>query len=206
MKAKQKNLRIFDIEVTDDEAFYAYMEKNKILLKDFLLLINGHISDGVKKYLDNEGFCYILGSDCHIKIPAKQPNRENHAIISPESGASEAQSKTKHTIVHEQVKTLVVTQPVRSGVEISHAGDITVFTRINSAAKVTAEGNLEVYGIIDGLAQCDGDYMIVKDVGKGHIVFNGEILDRDLFDGQLKKITYGKEGAIVKDLFETNYH
>ncbi len=204
MKAKQKNLRIFDIEITSDEEFFAYMKKNQILLKDFFLLINGHISDDVVKFLDEEGFCYKLAKDCNIKIPSKQTSSENRDIMEPKANTS--QPATKHTVVREVVRTLVRHQPVRSGVEIVHEGDITLFARVNSAAKVIAEGNVEAYGTIDGVIQCDGEYMIVKDLGKGHIIFNGEILDRDLFDGKPKKITYEKSEVVVKDLFETTHY
>ncbi len=205
MKAKQKNLRIFEIEITDDASFFTYMEKNKILLKDFFLLIHGHISDDVVKYLDEEGFCYKLAKDCAIKTGSRQTTSEKSAIIEQES-TRQAQPAAKHTVVKETIKTLVIQQPIRSGVEVDHAGDVTIFGRVNSAAKVIAEGNVEVYGVIDGLVQCDGEYMIVKEVGKGHIIFNGEILDREHFDNKVKKITYGKEGVEIKDLFETTHY
>lgn len=208
MKAKQKNLRIFDIEVISDDEFFAYMNKNEILLKDFFLLLNGHISDAVTNYLDEHGFCYKLAKDCHIKIPTKQTSGEKRAIMEQKQPQTQAVSTAKKQveIIREPLKTLVIHQPVRSGVEITHAGDVTIFGRVNSAAKVLADGNVEVYGIIDGLIQCDGEYMIVKELGKGHIIFNGDILDRELFDGNLKKVTYGKEGVEVKDLFETTHY
>ncbi len=205
MKAKQKNLRIFEIELTTDDDFFAYMEKNKILLKDFFLLIHGHISDDVVKYLDKEGFCYKLAKDCPIKTTSRQTSGEKSAIIE-QKDTPKAQPARKHTVIAERVKTLVIQQPIRSGVEVEHAGDVTIFGRVNSAAKVLAEGNVEVYGVIDGLVQCDGEYMIVKELGKGHIIFNGEILDREHFDGKVKKISYGKKGVEIKDLFETTHY
>ncbi len=204
MKAKQKNLRIFEIEVVSDDAFFAYMDKNEILLKDFFLLLKGNISDAVTAYLDEHRFCYKLASECPIKIPSRERSGEKDAIIETNKPQREAPNRTQ--IVKERVKTLLIEQPVRSGVEISHAGDVTIFGRVNSAAKVFAEGNVEIYGVIDGVIECDGDYMIVKDLGKGHIIFRGDILDRDLFDGKVKKITSGKEGVVVKDLFETAHY
>ncbi len=209
MKAKQKKLRIFEIEITDDDAFFNYMNKNEILLKDFFLLINGHVSDAVRDYLDAHGFCYKLAKECHIKMPAKQKENENLAIMektAPENGTKKSKEPALR-IVSEKVKTLVIEQPIRSGREVVHEGDVTIFGRVNSASKVIAEGNVEIYGVVDGLVQCDGDYMIIKELGKGHLIFNGDILDRDAFaDKKPKRITYGKEGAIIKDLFETvNY-
>ncbi len=207
MKAKQKNLRIFEIDVVNDDEFFAYMNKNLILLKDFFLLIKGHVSDAIKEYLDTQGLCYKLAEECNIKMPSKHNTNESRAIMEQtESPAKSAAKEPSIRIVSEKVKTLLIEKPIRSGREIVHEGDVTIFGRVNSASKVIAEGNVEVYGIIDGLVQCDGDYMIVKEIGKGHVIFNGDILDKDAFDGKPKKITYGKEGAIIKDLFETaNY-
>jgi len=207
MKAKQKNLRIFEIEITNDDEFFAYMNKNLILLKEFFLLIHGHISDAVRNYLDENNLCYKFANECNIKMPGKHNTNENRAII-PETAPKNTDAPKERTlrIVSEKVKTLLIEQPIRSGREIIHEGDVTIFGRVNSASKVIAEGNVEVYGVIDGLVQCDGDYMIVKELGKGHIIFNGDILDKEAFDGTPKKVTYGKDGAIIKDLFETaNY-
>jgi len=207
MKAKQKNLRIFEIDITSDEEFFAYMNKNMILLKDFFLLLNGHISDAVVTYLDEHHFCFKIAKDCNIKAHSKHNPAENRAIMDQ----NQHQNSTSNNVaevrtVREKVKTLLIEQPIRSGREIVHEGDVTIFGRVNSASKVIAHGNVEVYGIIDGLVQCDGDYMIVKDLGKGHIIFNGDILEKESFDGKPKKITYGKEGAIIKDLFETAHY
>jgi septum site-determining protein MinC len=207
MKAKQKNLRIFEINIANDDEFFAYMNKNLILLKDFFLLIDGHISEKIKEYLDEQNLCYKFAKDCTIKMPSKHNTNESRAIMEETETPKAAVSKEPSIrIISEKIKTLLIEQPIRSGREIVHEGDVTIFGRVNSASKVIAEGNVEVYGVIDGLVQCDGDYMIVKELGKGHIIFNGDILDRDAFDGKLKKVTYGKEGAIIKDLFETaNY-
>ncbi len=207
MKAKQKTIRIFDIEITNDEEFFAYMDKNLILLKDFFLLLNGHVSEEVTTYLTKHNFCFKAAKDCNIKISSKQSSSENRAIMSQKSEEKyNSSTETKIQIVKEKVKTLFIEKPIRSGTEIEHDGDVTVFGRVNSAAKVIAAGNVEIYGIVDGLVQCDGDYMIIQELGKGHIIFNGDILDRDLFDKNVKKITKSKDGILIKDLFETaNY-
>ncbi len=206
MRAKQKNLRIFELEITNDQEFFDYMDKNLILLKDFFLLLQGKISDDVINYLEEQGLCYKIAEDCNIKIPSKQSSTENRAIIPPKEAHDKATSSVVTKVVKEYIKTLLIQQPIRSGREVIHEGDITIMGRVNSAAKVIAEGNVEVYGVVDGMIQCDGDYMIVKELGKGYIIFNGDILERELFDGNIKKITKGKDGAIVKDLFETTHY
>ncbi len=206
MRAKQKNLRIFELEITNDQEFFDYMEKNLILLKDFFLLLKGKISDDVIDYLEKQGLCYKIAEKCNIKLPSKQSNAENRAIMPTKEEKNRSVSSVTTKVVKEYIKTLLIQQPIRSGKEVIHDGDITIMGRVNSAAKVISEGNVEVYGVIDGMVQCDGDYMIVKELGKGYIIFNGDILERELFDGKIKKITKGKDGAIVKDLFETTHY
>ncbi len=179
------------------------MEKNIILLKDYFLLIHGTLTPKMRTYLEEEGTCFKEADSCNLKFKSKQEaakksaiieNREPQEIVKYIEVANET-TETAHS------KTLLFEKPIRSGEEIVYDGDITVFGRVNSAAKVLAEGNVEVYGQVDGLVQCDGEYMILKEIGKGYVVFNGDILDKELFDGKLKKITRSETGAVVKDVF-----
>ncbi len=202
MKAKQKNLRIFDIEITNDKEFFDYMNKNLILLKDFFLLLNGEVSDPIISYLNDNNLCFKISKECNIKVQSKQNSINNRAIMPK----NEQQTTLTAPLQQEVIKTRLVEKPIRSGEEIIHEGDVTIFGRVNSAARVIAEGNVEIYGLIDGLVQCDGDYMIIKDIGKGHVIFNGDILNSDDFDGNLKKVTKSVNGAIIKDIFETTHY
>ncbi len=209
MKAKQKTLRVFDIQIKNEAEFFPYMDKNLILLKEYFLIISGNVTPKITKYLDKNSLCFILADDCNLKLITKSNKPTKNDIIAKlapnkmENVTNSSQSSD--TIVKvKKVKTLIFEKTIRSGEEVIYDGDVTIFGRVNSAAKVIAEGNIEVYGTIDGLVQCDGDYMIVKDLGKGHIIFNGDILEKNLFDGNLKKITYSENtGALVKDIFET---
>ncbi len=203
MKAKQKNIRIFELEVEEEGAFFDYMEKNIILLKDYLLLIKGTLTPKMRQYLEENGTCFKETKQCNIKFSSKDTSSKKRDIIEEEKPQEVVMvlEVEKEATSESIAKTLLFEKPVRSGEEIVHDGDITIFGRVNSAAKVLCEGNVEVYGTIDGLVQCDGEYMIVKDIGKGYVVFNGDILEKDLFDGKLKRVTRSEEGAVVKDIF-----
>jgi len=206
IKAKQKTIRIFDIKIENEADFFPYMDKNLILLKEYLLVLSGDITPKITKYLDKNSICFITTEDCNLKLKSKSNNTTKSDIMA-KSKSSVSNDKDQITINSQpkgkiqKVETLLIEKPIRSGEEIIHDGDITIFGRVNSAAKVIAEGNIEVYGLIDGLVQCDGQYMIVKELGKGHIIFNGDILERDDFDGNLKKITLTAEGVKIKDVF-----
>ncbi len=206
MKAKQKNLRIFYIELDGEDDFFSYMEKNFILLKDYFLMISGEATPKIIDFLEDKNICYKLAEKCNIRKNSKTNVGNNNAIIRRDT-SPKAIEETKRIISESQgknskcEKTLLINKPVRSGEEIVHHGDVTVFGRVNSAAKVICSGNAKVYGVIDGLIQCDGEYMVIKDLGKkGFIIFNGDILDRADFDGNLKKVIKTKEGIEIKDI------
>ena len=206
MKAKQKNLRIFYLEIDGEEEFFKYMDKNFILLKDYFLMIDGETTPKIIDFLEEKKACYKLAKNCNIRKSSKTNIGSKNAIIRNSSSQSGTEGKKSITFEEYQnssscEKTLLINKPVRSGEEIIHQGDVTVFGRVNSAAKVICSGNAKVYGVVDGLIQCDGDYMVVKDLGqKGFIIFNGDILERSDFDGNLKKVIKTKEGIEIKDI------
>jgi len=206
IKAKQKTIRIFDIQIENEKDFFPYMEKNLVLLKEYILALSGNVTLEVTKYLESHNICFIISEDCNLKIKTKS-NQDSSSDIMPKIvptnvNQNTINSQTKDIIKESpKIQTILLERPVRSGEEIIHEGDVTVFGRVNSASKVIAEGNVEVYGLIDGLVQCDGKYMIVKEIGKGHIIFNGDILEREQFDGNLKKVTYTPSGVMIKDIF-----
>jgi len=206
IKAKQKTIRIFDIKIDNEADFFPYMDKNLILLKEYLLILSGDVTPKIRKYLDKNNICFMTTEDCNLKLKTKSNNTTKSDIMAKDK-SSVPNSRDQITINSQpedkiqKVETLLIEKPIRSGEEIVHDGDITIFGRVNSAAKVIAEGNVEVYGLVDGLVQCDGKYMIVKELGKGHIIFNGDILEREDFDGNLKKVTLTAEGVKIKDVF-----
>ena len=210
MKAKQKNIRIFELEVEEESHFFEYMDKNIILLKDYFLLIHGELTPKMQEYLEDKGTCFKTADSCKLKLSSKSNTQEKRDIIEKESKeekpAREPEQfqypeEEQEPAIDETHKTLLFEKPIRSGEAIVHAGDITIFGRVNSGAKVLCEGNVEVYGCIDGLVQCDGEYMVAKEIGKGYVIFNGDILEKELFDGTLKRVTRSEEGAVIKDIF-----
>jgi septum site-determining protein MinC len=56
--------------------------------------------------------------------------------------------------------------------------------------------------MIDGLVQCDGEYMVMCGISpRGHVIFNGEIVERlHVKEGILQKIVM-REGLLeIKDV------
>jgi septum site-determining protein MinC len=196
MKAKQKNIRVFELNVENEDDFFSYMDKNIILLKDYMLLVNGTITSKMQEYLDEKGCCYKSMKDCSLKLGAKEikkPTKEESKPIEIVQYVEVEDEKAELT-------TLTFHTPIRSGTIVEHDGDITIFGRVNSGAKVICGGNLSVFDLVDGIVECDGDYMILKDIQKGYAVFNGDILEKELFNSTLKKITKSIDGPVIKEL------
>ena len=199
MKVKFKNIRVFEVVIDDEEKFFDHFEKNKILLKDYMLFLKGKVTEKIKSFLDGNDICYYDVEKCKLKNLLNKSNKEIKK-------SKESLKEVKLNDLNEEKvsfeKTLVFNRPIRSGEEIVTRGDIVIFGRVNSGSKIKADGNIQVFGDIDATIECDGDFMILRKIGFGNVIFNGEILDKELFkEGKkLKKITM-KNGKIdIKDI------
>ena len=202
MRAKQKKIRIFDITINHEKKFFDFLNKNYLLIKDYLLVISGNITPQIKEELDQKGLCYIIEDEnCKIKKiePKKEPPKKKEEAKTPSGTYSLKDISGSFSPSYE--KTKVINKPVRSGEVIETQGDVIVFSRVNSGAKVISEGNVCIFDVIDGVVEANGDYMILRKIDKGYAVFNGDILEKEIFDGSvLKKIIKTKEGFKIEDL------
>ena len=185
MIVKQKNLRVFHITVSSKEDFLDYLKKNKILLMEFFLLIDGEVDESIEKILESEGMCYKNISTCKLKLSSV---KKEVATLAPKK------AEQKEMILEEPIskdKLKIYERPIRSGEEINEELPVVVFGRINSGAKLFCTQSVSIYGIIDGLVQCDGEYIVLHGLSeRGNLIFNGEIIDKELLHGDvLQKIT-----------------
>lgn len=198
MKVAQKNVRVFHIEIDDEAVFLDYFRKNSLLLKEFLLLVEGNITKNIAFVLEQSGVCYKVINECNIRfggIKKESPLVEN--ISQKESVSQEASIETKVAL-----KLKLFDRPIRSGEEIIEALPIVIFGRVNSGAKVFCEESMSIYGIIDGLVQCDGEYIVLSGISpRGHLIFNGEIIDREaLKQNVLQKIIMRDHVIEIKEI------
>jgi len=207
MKAKQKKIRVFDIFIDDENSFFDFINKNFILIKDYLLLIEGEVTPKIQEYLKENGFCFVISNGCNIK---KIDSGSGKKSVTKQSNTQKSSpEKETKVLIKEQIitqpanskKTKVINKPVRSGEVIEYDGDVVVFSRVNSGAKVISEGNVSVLETVDGIVEANGDYMILKSIGKGYVVFNGDILDKENFsDQKTKKIVKTHDGFKIEEL------
>jgi len=198
MKVTQKNLRLFHIEIDDEASFLDYFRKNNLLLREFFLLIEGEITKNIAFVLEQSGVCYKEINQCHIRFGG----------IKKELPSLEEEPKKEKTseVISEQPKQLpklkLYDRPIRSGEEIVESLPIVIFGRVNSGAKVFSEESMSIYGMIDGLVQCDGEYIVLSGISpRGHLIFNGEIVDREMIkQNVLQKIVMRDNVLEIKEV------
>ncbi|WP_041956182.1 septum site-determining protein MinC [Sulfurospirillum arsenophilum] len=198
MKVTQKNVRVFHIEIDDEASFLDYFRKNSLLLKEFFLLIEGNITKNIAFVLEQSGVCYKEINHCAIRfggIKKETPLLED-----------EPKKEVISEIISEEPKQLpklkLYDRPIRSGEEIVESLPIVIFGRVNSGAKVFCEESMSIYGIIDGLVQCDGEYVVLSGISpRGHLIFNGEIVDREMLKlNVLQKIVMRDNVIEIKEV------
>jgi len=197
MKVTQKNVRVFHIEIDDEASFLEYFRKNTLLLKEFFLLVEGNITKNIAFVLEQSGVCYKEINNCNIRfggIKKETPLLEEEP---KKEVISEVLSESKQL-----PKLKLYDRPIRSGEEIIESIPIVIFGRVNSGAKVFCEESMSIYGIIDGLVQCDGEYIVLSGISpRGHLIFNGEIVDREtLKQNVLQKIIVRDNVIEIKDV------
>jgi len=194
MIVKQKNLRVFYINIDSKENFIDYFEKNKIILKEFFLLIDGKVDEQINNILEENSICFKNIDNCNLKL----------SNVKKEVSIPIKEEKVEEKIIENlpKEKQKVYERPIRSGEEINEDLPVVVFGRINSGAKLFSSQSVSIYGIIDGLVQCDGDYIVLNGIGQaGNLIFNGEIIDKNsLKKDLLQKITYINNVIKIKEI------
>ncbi|NPA82289.1 MAG: septum site-determining protein MinC [Epsilonproteobacteria bacterium] len=201
MRVKYKNIRVFDIEIENDEKFFSYFEKNRVLLQDNMLFLRGNVTKEIVEFLERNDICYYDVSRCKLKKLLNKTHKEEEK--SKESlNKIEFNNEREERIGEKGVKTLVFNRPIRSGEEIVTKGDLVIFGRVNSGSKIKAEGNVEIFGEIDSLVECEGDFMLIRKIGLGNVIFNGEILEKGLFTdmNRVKKVVMNNGKIEIKDI------
>ena len=132
----------------------------------------------------------------------QNPSNSNHidSIISPNKAHSLAISpaispSSSPKIIHK----------IRSGEEISAQGSLSILGDITSGAKVSASGSVTVFGNCYGVLEVGGEFLILRSLQSGYIVFNGEILSADMLakinaNDKLKIIIKNGTNIVIKDI------
>ncbi len=198
IKTRQKNFRAFIFTEGEAEETLEYIEKNLGLLRNLLLVFAYPIGDeksALHEYLMAKGLNFIESHNMHLGFEQNAQNSE-----SPRGDQAQKQEENSKKDSTNAQKTLVLHRMVRSGEEIVAMGDLTIFGRINSGAVIQCAGNVQIFGAVNGNIFCDGDYMILGSVKEGNILFQGEIVERELFKYPYQKIYRTQNSIVVEEL------
>lgn len=178
MKARQRGLKVFFFEEALGEEFEPYIKRNFPLLNGFLLLFSHKLTTKQKELLNQHHLVFLEQENAsfgNLKFRDDSP-RPQQTI--PQQPIPMQNTPTEETQPKNTTKTL--TRTIRSGEEISNQGDIIIFGRVNSGAKIHCDGILQIFDCIDGSCECEGDFVIFRTIGNGEILFKGELIDKNL--------------------------
>ena len=190
MKVKQKSVRSFEFTLeSEDEggSLLEYVAQNREILQNFLLVVNGPLSAEILETLETEGLRVITDSNGLVSKGRESRPLARKPAESEKEIAVPVVSNTFHA-------------PIRSGTHLECEEDVIIFGRINSGAKVHAKKNAIIFSLIDGTVEAEGDYLIAKNVGKGHLFFHNEAVDPGRLKARLHKITMGESGLVYEEL------
>lgn len=174
MKVKQYSIKVFEITIEAQSSFLAFMEKNLVMLRHYLIYLKGEITPAIEEYLTSNEVTYTT----HLNLSDKKHQE----------------------LVLKQSDLKIIDEIVRSGQDIKVESDLLVLNRVNSGAKLHVEGNLIITGDVDGMIFCNGDFMLVKTSPKAMIVFNGVEIDGSLLQNKFNKIIFNGDEIIVSPI------
>lgn len=198
VKTRQKSFRAFVFVEGEVEETIAYIDKNLGFLQRFLLIFAYSLKgeyEPLHSYLIAKALNFVESSTgMRLDLESKTPNAMNL------KNNTEGIVATKTEVEKQPINTLVLHRTIRSGEEIITQGDVTIFGRINSGAHIQSGGNVQIFGEIGGNVFCDGEYMILGQVGEGNVLFQGEILDKALLKHLRNKVYRQQDTIVIEEL------
>jgi len=181
LKSNQYSIKVFEATIEDENKFLAFIDANYELFKHHLLCFQGDIPQRVQQYLEKKSLKYINNFD----FPKAKKIKDN--FIMPHHEEQKCKESCK-----------VISEPLRSGQYVEHAGDVVVAERINSGAKVVAKGNVIALNVVNGDISSMGDFILVGDTQKSNILFHGVKIDNTLLENRLNKIEFIDNEIVIK--------
>lgn len=194
MKVKQQTLQSFEfiLSDTDDEKFFSYMRQNEPLLKGHLLMFSAEtISKNILNFLKEKNICFIHRV-CELTTKKKSViTLPNISIDEALQTIKKSEEFENNIVVNRKDEKLreVINKPVRSGTVIKTDNDLIILSQINSGSEIEVSGNMELFGTVNGKVVCDGQYMLIRNIGEyGQVIFKGIILNKDKFKTKKAKL------------------
>jgi len=172
MRVIQYSVKVFEVEIENEEEFLTFVRKNIVLLKRYLLLLKGDVTPVIETFLQKEEISFT--KDLSLQSQSGKPLQ-----FTKESGLR------------------IVDQLVRSGQEIVEKRDLLVLKRVNSGASIRTEGNFIALSTIEGKVECNGEFMLLKPSPKACIVFNGADISDAMDEEHFYKIRFKNNEILI---------
>jgi len=208
LQTRQYSIKVCELTIVDDDEFISFFETNYPIFKDYLIVINGEVSEEVELYLNNKQLKFLVD----VKLPVGQARKaveKEIELIKEEYLSSKQRLEEELTGLTNKIQNnlKVLDTLVRSGQELNIDGDLLLLNRVNSGGKIVIEGNLIVTQVVDGAIRCNGNFMMIQASPKANIVFHGVEVDNSylLLDKLNKVELINNEIVITPVLKETNW-
>lgn len=209
MKSSQYSIKVFETDIEDEKQFISFMDANYELFKNHLISIKGSISDEIVEYLKSKNLVFVND----ITLPRSKGSRNSNIQPKPlakEAVASKQEEPKKEASKQEKAQPKVeqkqplkiIDKALRSGQTIEHNGDVLLFERINSGAKVMAEGSILALNLVDGDLVSNGDFIIIPESKKTNILFHGVMIDTILLKHKLNKIALKDNKITIESVYK----
>lgn len=201
-KIEKKNISVLHVKYESDAELEKFINKNIDFLKNYLLLFDS-ISNSMKAKLKELKLKHILNSNLTI---FKNENEENIKKQAFESNLTKSKSMENTSIesknkVKKQENTIkIINRLIRTGEEINNKGDIVILNKVNSASKISSDGNICIYGRCNGDIVCNGEYMILPKQASGKIIFRGDLITPSMLKYELNLVIKEKETLNIKNI------
>ncbi|GMB96227.1 septum site-determining protein MinC [Helicobacter sp. NHP22-001] len=194
LRARQKQIRCFELEGAESQEYLNFIDKNAPLLKNYLLLFKTPIPPEVQQSLQRHELAYSFSS-------SELRGKVGDQIVL--YGALEKEPEPPKAPESPQVQ--IYERHIRSGEEINSPCSLVILGNVNHGAKIHTEQNINVYGRCEGIIICMGVYMVLQNVYSPHLVFQGKILSQAHLgrineNTKLKLITKNGDIISIKDI------
>ena len=187
MQTKQYSVKVFEVNITDEEEFIAFFDKNYLFFTKHLISISGIINQEIEDYLKEKNLTYIINIELP-RAPKKQPSKvlPQEGTEDPKQEQKKDEEKKEPIRVEDHLK--VIDKLVRSGQELKIKGDLLLLNRVNSGGTIDIDGNLIVTQLVEGSIRCRGNFMMLKASLKANIVFHGVEVDNSYLQERLNRV------------------
>ena len=198
MKSNQYSVKVYETTIEDDKKFIDFFELNYTLFKDHLIVIQGHLSKEIEKYLNQKSLTYLH----NINLPKGRSRKSLEEEFQKERRENAismqiAEAEVKKLSSKLQNNLTVLDKMIRSGQDINIDGDLLLLNRVNSGATLNIRGNLIITNVVEGLIRCSGNFMMLTASPKANIIFHGVEVDNDHLKNKLNRVELKNNEIII---------